>query len=78
MRQADVYQMIRRRRIKAGIGTEIGCHSFRATGITAYMKNGGKLETAQEMAGHSSARTTVLYNRVDDEISLDEVERILI
>ena len=50
------------------IGTEIGCHSFRATGITAYMRNGGKLETAQEMAGHESARTTSLDNRAGDEI----------
>ncbi len=78
MRQGDVYDMIRRRRIDAGIGTQIGCHSFRATGITTYMKNGGKLEVAQEMAGHESARTTGLYNRADDEVSLDEVERILI
>ena len=78
MRQGDVYDMIRRRRIDAGIGTQIGCHSFRATGITTYMKNGGKLEVAQEMAGHESARTTGLYNRKDDEVTLDEVERILI
>ena len=42
------------------------------------MRNGGKLEVAQEMAGHESARTTGLYNRADDEVSLDEVERILI
>ena len=78
MRQGDVYQMIRRRRLAAELGTQIGCHSFRATGITTYMKNGGKLEVAQEMAGHESARTTGLYNRADDEVSLDEVERILI
>ena len=42
MAQADVYQMIRRRRLAAGIGTQIGCHSFRATGITTYVQNGGK------------------------------------
>ncbi len=78
LRQADVYAMIRRRRIAAGIGTQIGCPSFRATGITTYMQNGGRIEVAQEMAGHESARTTGLYNRTDDEVSLDEVERILI
>lgn len=78
LRQADVYAMIRRRRLAAGIGTQIGCHSFRATGITTYMQNGGRIEVAQEMAGHESARTTGLYNRTDDEVSLDEVERILI
>jgi hypothetical protein len=40
------------------------------------LKNGGKLEIAQQMANHESARTTGLYDRRSDEISLDEVERI--
>ncbi len=74
--QSDVWRMIRRRAAAAGIETEIGCHTFRATGITAYLKNGGKLEIAQQMAAHESARTTGLYDRRSDEISLDEVERI--
>jgi len=74
--QSDVYRMIRRRTKIAGISTEIGCHTFRATGITAYLKNGGRLEIAQQMAGHESARTTGLYDRRGDEIALDEVERI--
>lgn len=78
MSQADVYRMIRRRATAAGIKTLIGCHTFRATGITAYLKNGGKLELAQQMAAHESARTTGLYDRRNDEISLDEVERIVI
>jgi integrase/recombinase XerD len=74
--QSDVWRMIRRRALAAGIETEIGCHTFRATGITAYLKNGGKLEIAQRMAAHESARTTGLYDRRSDDISLDEVERI--
>lgn len=76
MLQSDVWRMIRRRAREAGIKTEIGCHTFRATGITAYLKNGGKLEVAQQMAAHESARTTGLYDRRNDEVSLDEVERI--
>jgi integrase/recombinase XerD len=76
MLQQDVHRMIRRRALAAGIKTEIGCHTFRATGITAYLKNGGKLEIAQQMAAHESARTTGLYDRRNDEISLDEVERV--
>jgi integrase len=55
--------MIRRRALAAGIKTEIGCHTFRATGITAYLKNGGRLEIAQQMAAHESARATGLYDR---------------
>lgn len=76
--QADAYRMIRRRALACGLKTRIGNHSFRATGITEYLRNGGKLEIAQQMAAHESARTTGLYDRRDDEISLDEVERILI
>jgi site-specific recombinase XerD len=74
--QCDVWRMIRRRARAAGIETQIGCHTFRATGITAYLKNGGKLEIAQQMAAHESSRTTGLYDRRNDEVSLDEVERI--
>jgi integrase len=61
-----------------GDRTQICCHSFRATGITEYLRNGGKLEVAQQMANHESAHTAGLYDRRNDQISLDEVERILI
>jgi integrase/recombinase XerD len=74
--QANVYMMIQRRARAAGLRTKISAHSFRATGITTYLQNGGKLEIAQHMAGHESARTTGLYDRRSDEVSLDEVERI--
>ena len=60
--------MIRLRAAQAGIRTEIGCHTFRATGITVCLKNGGRLEIAQRMANHESARTTGLYDRRDDEV----------
>jgi len=36
------------------------------------------LEKAQKMANHESAKTTKLYDRRDDELTLDEVERISI
>ncbi|EAS48293.1 integrase/recombinase [Aurantimonas manganoxydans SI85-9A1] len=76
--QANAYAMIQRRTAAAGIGTKIGNHTFRATGITAYLKNGGTLERAAAMANHASTRTTQLYDRRKDEVTLDEVERILI
>ena len=78
MQQPDVYRMIARRIAAVDIGTKAGCHSFRATGITEYLRNGGKLEIAQHMANHESARTTGLYDRRDDQVSLDEIERIVI
>jgi integrase len=77
--QADVYRMIgRRAEAAAGVHTRSGCHIFRATGITEYLRNGGQLEVAQQMANHESARTTGLYDRRNDQVSLDEVERIVI
>jgi integrase/recombinase XerD len=76
--QADVYRMIRRRALAAGLSVDVCCHTWRATGITAYLINGGALETAQAIANHESPRTTKLYDRTGDEITLDEVERIRI
>ena len=70
--------MVRRRTKTAVIATRIGNHSFRATGITTYLKNGGTLENAAAMANHSSTRTTQIYDRRKDEISLAEVERVRI
>ena len=75
--QASAYAMIRRR-AAADIETKIGDHTFRATGITAYLKNGGTLENAAAMANHASTRTTQLYDRRRDEVSLNEVERVVI
>jgi site-specific recombinase XerD len=77
MAQKEVYEMIRRRAAAGGIATKISCHSFRATGITVYLQNGGKLEVAQQMAGHESARTTGLYDRRNDAVALDEIERVV-
>ena len=76
--QANAHAMVRRRALAAGIKTPIGNHTFRATGITAYLKSGGTLEKAAVMANHASTRTTQLYDRRSDDISLDEVERILV
>ncbi len=76
--RVDVWRMIRRRARDAGIETAIGCHTWRATGITAYLENHGTIENAQAIAAHESPRTTKLYDRTSDEITLDEVERIVI
>ena len=68
--------MIQRRAKVAKLRTKISAHSLRATGITTYLKNGGKLEVAQAMASHESARTTGIYDRRSDAVAFDEVERI--
>jgi integrase len=78
MHRIDVYRMIRRRARDAGLVADICCHTFRATGISVYLENGGTLEHAQAMVAHESPRTTNLYDRTGDEITLDEVERIAI
>ena len=73
-----VLAMIKRRARAAGLPSSTCCHTFRATGITAYLENGGTIENAQAIAAHESPRTTKLYDRTQDEITLDEVERIAI
>jgi len=78
MTRTDVLRMIKRRAKGAGLPSSTCCHTFRATGITAYLENGGTIENAQLIAAHESPRTTKLYDRTGDEITLDEVERIAI
>lgn len=78
MHRGEVLQMIKRRAKQAGLPTVVSCHTFRATGITTYLLNGGTLEHAQRIAAHESPRTTKLYDRTTDQLSLDEIERIVL
>lgn len=78
MMQTYGWQMIQRRAAAAGIATKICNHTFRGTGITTYLSNNGTLEKAQQMAAHESPRTTKLYDRTNDALSLDEIEKIII
>ena len=78
MNRVDVYRMIQRRARQAEMAIRANCHTFRATGITAYLLNGGTIEGAQAIAAHESPRTTKLYDRTSDEITLAEIERISI
>lgn len=74
----EVLAMIKRRARQAGLSDVVCCHTFRATGITTYLKNGGTIEKAQQIAAHESPRTTNLYNRTNDEPTLDEIEKVII
>ena len=76
MNRQIVFQMVRRRARAAGLPPTVSCHSFRATGITNYLSNGGSLEDARAIAAHESSQTTRLYDRTGDRITLDEIERI--
>jgi len=76
MSQPDVWRMVRRRPKDAGIATPIGCHRFRATGITNYLFHGGTLEKAMKMANHESARTTGLYDHSGDELTAEEIQKV--
>jgi len=78
LHRLEVLAMIKRRACQAGLPMTTCCHTFRATGITTYLQNGGTNEHAQQIANHESPRTTKLYDRTNDAISLDEIERILI
>jgi integrase/recombinase XerD len=78
LHRRNALDMVKRRAKVAGLSDRVCCHTFRATGITAYLENGGTIEHAQQIAAHESPKTTKLYDRTRDQITLDEVERILI
>ena len=78
LRRTNAFDAVQRRARQAGIRTPICPHTFRATGITNYLINSGSLEVAQRMAAHADARTTKLYDRRNEQVSLDEIERITI
>ena len=74
--RTDVLRMIKRRAREHRPPPPTCNHTFRATGITAYLRNGGSLENAQRIAAHESPRTTKLYDRTGDQVTLEEIERI--
>jgi integrase len=78
MHRNDVLRMIKTRAAFVSLPAEVCCHTFRATGITAFLENGGSIEQARRIANHESSRTTKLYDRTSESINLDEVERIRI
>lgn len=78
MTRNDAFRMVKRRARRAGTPESTCNHTFRATGITAYLDNGGTIENAQAIAAHESPRTTKFYDRTGDEITLDEIEKITI
>jgi site-specific recombinase XerC len=78
LQRREVLAMVKRRAAAADLPGGTCCHTFRATGITAYLSNGGTLEHAQQIAAHASPKTTKLYDRTADTVPLDEIERIVV
>ncbi|MEO1145916.1 MAG: tyrosine-type recombinase/integrase [Cyanobacteria bacterium J06638_22] len=76
LQRQEAWAMIKRRAIAADVNTDACNHTFRASGITNFLKNGGSRDNAQKIAAHEDIRTTALYDRREDTISLDEIERI--
>jgi integrase len=78
MQNIDAWRMIKRLAQAIGMPEDIGNHTFRATGITACLENGGTIERARPIANHESPKTTELYDRTGNQIDLDEIEKIRI
>ena len=78
MHANDAWRMVKRRAQAIGLPESVCNHTFRATGITAYLEGGGTIEHAQAIANHESPKTTKLYDRTSDQIDLDEIEKIVI
>ena len=76
MSRATAPRMNKRRARQAGLRAETCAHSFRGAGITVYLRNGGGPEVAARIAAHESTQTAQLYNRVQEETSFDEIERV--
>ena len=77
MSQSMTWDMLQRRASSADIDTAICNHTFRATGITAYLSHGGTIERAARIAGHRSTRTTQLYDRRSDDVLIDEINKVI-
>ena len=75
MSRRDLLRVVKQRCAQAGLPETICNHSFRGTGITVFLQNGGSLEVAQDLANHSDPRTTKLYDRRKDLATLQEIER---
>ena len=76
LQRREALAVVKRRAIAAGVTTEACNHTFRASGITNFLRHGGSRDNAQRIAAHEDVRTTALYDRRGDNISLDEIERI--
>jgi integrase/recombinase XerD len=76
MTRVNVWGLVQTRARAAGLKKRIGCHSFRATGLTAYMNAGGQLDIAQRIAGHSQLSTTKIYDRSKDRVTIEEIEKV--
>ena len=74
----DVCRMVKRRLKDAGLPSRLSPHSFRVTGITGLLSQGVPLDDVQFLAGHSSPRTTKLYDRRQKKVTRNIVERISI
>ncbi len=79
LNRTEAWYMVRRRARAGGLDTAVCNHTFRGTGITAYLEHpDAKLEEAQKMAAHSDPKTTRLYDRRSQAVTIDDVERIRI
>lgn len=72
----DCLEMVKRRAKNAGIPENVCNHTFRGTGITVFLENDGKLEDAQRMANHASSKTTKLYDRRSDDVTVEMVNLV--
>lgn len=76
MDRNDVLRMVKRRLLSVRKPPVFSNHSFRATGITGFLVNGGSLETALELANHADSRTTSRYDGRSTRMELEEIVRI--
>jgi site-specific recombinase XerD len=74
----DVCRMMKRRLKAASLPHRLSPHSFRVAVITDLLEQGVPLEDVQHLAGHADPRTTRLYDRRQQKVTRNIVERISI
>ena len=73
-----ICELVKRQLKDAGLPSQLSPHRYRVIAITELLPQGVPLEDVQYLAGHSSPRTTELYDRRQKEVTRNIVERILI
>ena len=75
--RAESYAMVQRRLKQAGLPTNgFGNHTFRGTGITVSLTLARSSNMRNALPGMPTRKTSRLYDRRPDAITLDEIERI--